>query len=389
MRGQWRIEKAPTILPSSPIAVPDARPTIAWLSNALAQERRHAVLLLDGEGAIVEWHAGAERMFGFRRETMLGRPFETLFVDTDRAHDEARWALDAARAEGSVEDDRWMRRADGGRVWVASVTSAWRDKAGRLRGFLHLSRDRTDLRSHMDLLQERLERTRELGKHQTAMIATLAHEMRQPLASLGAASRALRQDLAPEGKLRTLELIDRELLLLRTVVADVMESTRAAVGKARLQLSMVDVGALLRDGIECCQPALDARSQRAEVDAAEDLVAELDALRMRQVVVNLLGNASKFSPKGAALSLRACAEGDALVFACRDPGRGVTKELLPRLFQTFRQDAADGGGVDHGLGLGLSVVKSIVEMHRGHVAIASDGPGLGTEVTVRIPLRQA
>src|SRR4051812_13559761 len=359
------------------------------LQMALVQEQQHAIIAPDADGRIMEWAAGAQRVFGYSAEEMVGHTLERLMVEEEVARGEAAWALSAARSYGYSEEDRWSVRKDGVRVWTCSVASALRDDNGKLLGFVKIARDRTDLRAQVESLQHRLETAQGAEQHRQVVLGTLAHELRNPLGEIANAARLVRRIAAEDETVRnSVQIIERQVRFIDNLVRDLLESTRLAVGKARLHCEVVELRKLIDDAVETIQGALEAREQPLEIVAPPDTPVEVDAVRMRQVLVNLVGNASKFSPPGSRIWIKANVEAGELVLRVEDRGRGISAEMLPRIFELFTQSGAEGGRAGHGLGLGLGVVKSLVEMHGGTVQARSEGSGRGTEIIVRVPARR-
>lgn len=223
-----------------------------------------------------------------------------------------------------------------------------------------------------------------------ALCGTMAHELRNPLGRVANVAHLLRAVGAADPRLAALaDILDRQVWFIDGIVQDMLEGARMAVGKARLRYERADLTRVIADALDTCAPVLDGRTQVVEVQAPAALPLDADRVRLQQVLVNLLGNASKFSPRGSRIHVHAAVEDDHVVLTVSDPGKGITPELLPRVFDTFAQAAPHGAAAGDGLGLGLGVVRSIVEMHGGAVEAHSDGADRGTRVVVRLPLRAA
>ncbi|MGE3276604.1 MAG: ATP-binding protein [Vicinamibacterales bacterium] len=227
----------------------------------------------------------------------------------------------------------------------------------------------------------------EANRLKDEFLATLSHEMRTPLNALLGWIQLLKSDqLAPARRTRALEAIDRSARLQAQLTADLLDVSRAITGKLRLDPQDVVVGALIEGAIESLRPAADLKhlSLRLEIPAGIPPLV-LDPERLQQIVWNVLSNAIKFTPTGGAIVVGLALEDEELVFTVRDTGVGIRQEFLPFVFDRFRQ--ADGGTTrEHGgLGLGLAIVRHLVELHGGTVSASSDGPGLGATFTVRLP----
>jgi two-component system CheB/CheR fusion protein len=378
--------------PAFPIApAPRAAPRLDaeaehLLRLALAQEEDHALVVLDAHGRVVEWLAGAARIFGYECDEMMGHPLDRLFTPEDAARGEGDRALRAARTYGKVDEDRMLVRKDGLRIWVSGVTTALRDRDGGLAGFVAVARDRSDMRGHLGALQQRIEELSRRAGSPPAVLGTLAHELRNPLGQIANANHVMAMLGGGQERLAACSaVIERQVRYVEGLVRDLLETTCQAAGKSRLHCETVDLRAIVDSAIETCSVALEARSQTVEISMPQPLPIKADPVRMQQVLVNLIGNSSKFSPPGAGIWIKAHTEGSDLVLRVEDHGKGIAAELLPGIFQIFAQAGEHGDAPSGGLGLGLGVVKSIVQLHGGSVQARSDGPGAGAEFIVRIP----
>jgi two-component system CheB/CheR fusion protein len=220
------------------------------------------------------------------------------------------------------------------------------------------------------------------------VLGTLAHELRAPLGPLANSARIIHTVAADNPQATAAaDIIERQVHFIDTMVKNLLEATRAAVGKARLHCQTVDLRTVILDALETCGSALAARYQAVEVLIPDSLSVDLDPDRFQQVLVNLIGNSSKFSPPGSRIWIKSSVDGEQLVLRVEDHGKGIPPELLPRIFELFTQATEEGNG-GNGLGLGLGVVKAIVELHGGTVQAKSEGSGRGAEIIIRLPLRQ-
>jgi len=360
------------------------------LQLALVQEQEHAVILLGPDARVVSWLPGATKTFGYEAEEMLGETIERIFTAEDLRRGDAEWELRTARSYGSAEDDRWQVRKDGIRIWVSGIMTALRDADGNLAGYLKVARDRTDLKSHIETLQHRLEQASHAEGEKRIVLGTLAHELRGPLGPLMNAAQVIRMTATAAPQIQSaLEIIERQVRFIDKLVEDLLETTRVTVGKVSLHYETVELGSIVDRAIETCSAALKERDQNVVVLIPASLSIQADAMRLQQVLVNLISNSSKFSPQGNRLWVKATVDGEELVLRVEDQGKGVPSELLPRIFELFTQAAPQAESEAKGLGLGLALVKAIVEMHGGTVQARSEGAGKGTEIIVRLPLRPA
>src|SRR3982751_6253326 len=219
-------------------------------------------------------------------------------------------------------------------------------------------------------------------------LATLSHELRTPLNAILGWTAMLRQNtIEAERVPRILEIIRRNATVQAQLVSDVLDVSRMVAGKIRLTLRPMSIATAIKDAIDTVRPAAVARGVTIEHDdSGAPLVVQGDAERIQQVVWNLLSNAVKFTPQGGRVVVAAARQGRFVEITVTDTGVGLTPEFLPFVFDRFRQADQSFTRAHGGLGLGLSIVKQVVEMHGGQVSAASDGAGKGAVFTVRLPL---
>jgi PAS domain S-box-containing protein len=354
----------------------------------LDQAQDHALILLDANGAIVAWRMGAERLFGYTQQEMLGERVDRLFTPEDRARRVPHAELEIAGKVGKCEDDRWLVRKDGVRLWVAGILSRLTEADGALVGYCKLLRDRTDIKEQTENLRAQARTLDGEVQRHNVLIGTLAHELRNPLGVLSNAVGLI--DLARPGDPgldQATQLIGRQTKYLATLIDDLLENVRLKAGKVELHRTRLNLHENLADALESVGAQLQDRGQSVELVLPQTpIVLDADATRLKQVFVNLLSNASKFSERGGKIWVKAMTEGGEAVVRFEDRGRGIPAELLPGLFNLFSQAPSAAGEKREGLGLGLAIVKQYVELHGGSVQARSEGAGRGSEFIVRLPL---
>ena len=219
-------------------------------------------------------------------------------------------------------------------------------------------------------------------------LAVLSHELRTPLnAIMGWIGILQRADLGPRDRERALEVIERNARAQARLVEDLLDMSAMIRGKIRLQLERTALRPVVGEALDTARPTAEAKRVALHWHCdVDDLVVEADADRLRQVVHNLLVNAIKFTPEGGHVMTRVERRDDVVAISIEDTGVGIDPEFLPRVFERFLQGAAGGGPVARGLGLGLAIVRHLVELHGGTVEAASPGVGLGATFTVRLPV---
>ena len=358
------------------------------LRLTLEQATEHALILMDLEGTMLAWRMGAERTFGYRAQEVQGKQLEMLFTPEDNAKGIAALERETALKHGVGENDRWMVRKDGVRIFVTGVTTRLCDPSGAPVGFSKILRDRTDLRGQVDNLRNHGAALEKENRRKDMLLGTLAHELRTPLGVLSNAAQLIEVISPDQPKLHdAARLIRRQVKYLDSLVEDLLELGRVKAAKVTLEVERIDIRAIVEAALETSSASLRERRQKAEI-ILPSIELDGDPIRLRQVFVNLISNASKFSPERTRIWIKGTTEDGEAVLRVVDEGHGIPPELLPRVFDLFAQgDAPQPGRA--GMGLGLSLVKEYVELHGGAVQVRSDGPGRGSEFIVRLPLRRA
>jgi signal transduction histidine kinase len=218
-------------------------------------------------------------------------------------------------------------------------------------------------------------------------LAMLSHEMRSPLAAITIWASLLRMGKVPEERtVHAVESIERNAAILSRFIEELLDVSRIVSGKLALEVQSVDLAAVVGAALDTVRAAADAKGIRLErlIDSSDQVAG--DPTRLQQVVSNLLSNAVKFSDRGGRVLLRVVTEGSCTVISVRDVGEGIAADHLPHIFERYRQANDASARLHGGLGLGLAIVREIVELHHGTVKAESAGPGQGTTFTVTLPL---
>jgi PAS domain S-box-containing protein len=239
--------------------------------------------------------------------------------------------------------------------------------------------------------QEAEESLRDANRRKDEFLATLAHELRNPLAPIRTAAQVLRmKDLADPDLTSARDMIDRQVGQMVRLIDDLLDISRITSGKLRLRKECVDLHAVLQSAVEASRPLIDSQAHNLTVGLAPEPVhLDGDPMRLAQVFSNLLNNAAKYTEKGGHIWLTAERQGSEVVVSVRDTGIGIAAEHLPRLFEMFSQVEPAMERSHGGLGIGLALVRGLVELHGGSAVASSAGPGRGSEFTVRLPVVQA
>jgi PAS domain S-box-containing protein len=343
----------------------------------------YAIYMLDAEGVVTSWNAGAQRIKGYAREEIIGKHFSRFYPPGDVENGKPWEELAIARRVGRCEDEGWRVRKDGTRFWARTVLTALHDGQGHLRGFAKVTQDLSERRHVQDLEQA----TRNMSE----FIAVLAHELRNPLAPIRNAVHLMGKTPADDPSQKTLrELVDRQSRHLARIVDDILDIARVTRGALAVERAPVNVAEAARRAIEMTAPLVEASKHELQVELPQEpLTVRGDLHRLTQVLGNLLNNAARYTPRGGRISLSAVREQGYAVVKVRDNGIGLDAELSRRIFDMFVQGRSSleraGGG---GLGIGLALARKIAELHGGALEAHSEGKGQGAEFTLRIPLEQ-
>jgi PAS domain S-box-containing protein len=347
----------------------------------------YAIFFLDCHGRVATWNAGAERIFGYTEGEIVGQHFSRFFTPEDIQSGQPQKELKTAAETGRANDDRWMVRKGGAKLWCNGVTTALRDEEGRLRGFAKVLRDRTEPKRLEEALHQRAEELAHEARQKDDFLAVLAHELRNPLAPIRNALQVIRMgshDAALVEQMRA--MAERQVGHMTRLVDDLLDLSRISRGLIRLLMKPLDVARPVQQAVEGVQPLVRERGLTLSVSLPpEPVFVDGDPTRLQQVVGNLLTNAAKYTDPGGHILLTVRPEGTDVVLRVRDTGIGIPADMLPRIFDLFVQAERRLDRSQGGLGIGLTLVRRLVEMHGGSVTAHSDGPGKGSEFVVRLP----
>jgi len=365
-------------------------------SNAVANRLRQdvlaqmqdAVLAFDAEDHLVFMNAAAEKQYGKDASATLGRLKGEVFTEVWPEGGAAREAAaESLRVHGVFRGNLVHRNADGAQTHVETTVSALRDGDGRTTGCLYVIRDVTERVLADRALAQTAAALRDADRRKDEFLATLAHELRNPLAPIRNALHIMA--LSPEAQVKesARRIIERQLAQLVHLVDDLLDVSRISQGKVELRIELADVVEAVHDAVETSQPMIQAGKHELTLvmPPPRTLFVEADATRLCQIIANLLNNAAKYTPDGGRITVSAQRQDGFAVITVEDSGVGIPVPLLPRVFDMFAQVDRSLERSQGGLGIGLALVRQLVEMHGGQVEADSRGPGSGSKFTVRLP----
>jgi two-component system CheB/CheR fusion protein len=352
------------------------------------QAREHALIVIDSAGNIAAWGGDAEKLFGYEGSEIIGQNCDVLFTPEDIEAGAPAKERQIADAGAPAEDDRWMRRRDGSRFWATGILHALRHDNGDLLAYSKILRDRTDLKGQLEGLKREVRKLRGTDDRKNRFITTLAHELRNPLSSLGMAAEILALNPADaESRDFAIDAIKRQVEFSARLIEDLLDLTRLQKGKLRLNLVLVNVIDVIESAVTSVRSsALEKRQSLHTILDGHPVTVMADADRLQQVFVNLIQNAVKYTQEGGDIWVKLFLDGKEAAIKIEDNGVGISADLLPQIFDLFAQAETSEEFSAGGLGIGLSVVKDLVRLHGGSVQVRSDGLGRGSEFSVRLPL---
>jgi len=353
-----------------------------------------AIVAKDLNGTITAWNRGAERLFGYTAEEAIGKSI-TIVIPPDRLDEETQVLERIGRGDRIDNFETVRRRRDGSTVEISLTVSPIRNRHGEVIGASKIARDITDRRRFEAEIEAHLMNEQALrmeaeaaNRSKDLFLATLSHELRTPLNAIVGWVNILRADGRNEKDLHEgLEVIDRNAKAQVRLIEDVLDVSRIVSGTLRLNVTRCELAAVIESAVDAVLPAADAKRIRIEI-RVDPLASPgtCDQARLQQVVWNLLSNAIKFTPEGGSVTVELAREGSMARLSVSDTGQGISPTFLPHVFDRFRQADSTTRRRFGGLGLGLSIVKQLVEMHGGTVRAQSAGEGHGATFIVLLPV---
>lgn len=357
----------------------------------LEQIQDYAIFTMDANCRATSWNHGVEQVLGYSRGEFIGQDIIPLLFPPDAIENaSAAEEFKTAQREGVANDDRWMLRKGNKRFWASGTTNSIVNDRGTLVGFSKVVRDLTDRKRAQDELADLAAKLSEADRRKDEFLATLAHELRNPLAPIKNAVQLMGMYRLDDEIEELRQTMDRQTDQMVHLIDDLLDVSRISRGKIEMQNEIVDLHQVIETSVEASSSLIVENCQELRVESDADVVfINADSRRITQVISNLLTNASKYSNADCKIALSVDTQqtpgGEWAVIRVRDNGIGIAADKLNAIFQMFSQvnDTLERGAA--GLGIGLTLVKTLVELHGGEVWAESEGEGHGSLFTVRLP----
>jgi PAS domain S-box-containing protein len=344
----------------------------------------YAIFMLDPHGIVTSWNVGASRIKGYDSSEIIGSHFSRFYALEDVENGKPADELAIALEHGRVETEGWRMRKDGSRFWARVIVTALYDSNSNLRGFAKVTQDLTQ-RRHAENLEDSAKDIHEF-------IAVLAHELRNPLAPIRNAVHVMQMtgNLEPASK-KIIQIIDRQSSQLARIVDDILDISRITRGTMTITKRHIPIANIITRAVEAARPGIDSAQHTLDIDSIDStLIIDGDEIRIAQALTNILNNAARYTDRGGRISIsvssRKTGDHRSALITVRDNGRGIPPHLLNAIFGMFVQGQNKTANADSGLGVGLALARSIIELHHGTLQAKSRGQGHGSEFVIEIPL---
>ena len=353
-------------------------PDAAGHLTAIISSSDDAIVSKTLDGMIVTWNGAAERLFGFSSAEAVGRHI-SLIIPQERL-DEENYVVGRIRAGLNVEHFETVRqRKDGSLIDISLTVSPIHAADGTIVGASKIARDITE-RKELQRMAEEASRAKD------HFLAALSHELRTPLNTvLGYVQMMQSGTMSADQQAKAIDVISRNSIALARLVDDVLDTSRIVTGKMRVELQPCDLAGIVDGAVAAIRPTAESKGLRLQTSLDDNIRAQCDAVRLGQILWNLLANAVKFTPQGGSVTITARQEPHDVSIVVEDTGAGIPAQDLPLVFQRFWQGDGAGRNAAPGLGLGLALTRHLVELHGGTITVASEGPGKGARFEVRLP----
>ena len=369
----------------------DPAAAASFLGNILEASTEYSIIGEDLDGTIDLWNEGARLQYGYEPEEVIGKANVSILHTKEDLAAGLPGRMMARALEAGIFDGAVVRRRKDGTTFTARVVmTPRRDDQGIPIGFLVISNDITDeTRLNMEVMKANTDLL-EANHHKTTFLANMSHELRTPLNAILGFSELLidsTDDRFPTAtRRRFLEQIHSSGKHLLALINDILDLSKVEAGKMELRLQMVSVAAILGQVASTVEPLAAQKQIHVEFEAAQAGEVVADEGKLKQMVLNLVSNAIKFTPEAGNVTITAAQIGDRLEITIADDGIGISEEDIPRMFKEFQQVDSGVNRMQQGTGLGLALTRSFAILHGGDVRVEST-PGKGSRFTIDIPVK--
>ena len=357
----------------------------------IVESSQDSIISINFERIITSWNKAAELLYGYSADEAIGKPLTMLTLPED--FNEVLTNIDEIKHSKKVKIfDTERKHSDGRHLFLEVVMSPINDEQGEVIGISTIARDMTERKRTAEKLLDREQAARRQAEQANRLkdefLTTVSHELRTPLNAILGWSQILQtHNLDASETNKALDTITRSARAQNRLIDDLLDVSRIITGKLRLDIRAVDLPGVISAAVDAARPAAEAKNLRLQtlIDPQAELILG-DPDRLQQVVWNLLSNAVKFTPKEGRVQIRLERINSHVEIVISDTGKGIEPEFLPNVFDRFRQSDGSMTRRQGGLGLGLAIVRQLVELHGGTVSVSSAGEGQGATFTVTLPL---
>ena len=359
----------------------------ARLLASIVESSNDAIIGKSLDGIIQSWNAAAERLFGYTAEQAVGQHI-SLVIPADRLAEEEQIIANLTAGKRIEQYETERIRRDGQSILVSLTISPIKDGSGKVIGASKIVRDVTDRKRLEDNLRRLAADLSENDRRKNEFLATLAHELRNPLAPMSNMLQVVkRADGDGETLKRAHDTIERQLDQMVRLVDDLLDLNRITHDRLELRRSEVELSSVIQQAVEVARPLIDAAGHNFMIDLpAEPIYLHADRARLAQLFGNLLNNSCKYTRPNGKIKVSAERSDDEVVVTVKDDGAGIPPDKLDSIFDMFMQVDRTAERSQGGLGIGLTLVKRLAEMHGGSIEAQSAGEGQGSAFIVRLPI---
>jgi PAS domain S-box-containing protein len=354
---------------------------------SIVKSSEDAIVSKSLEGIIQSWNSSAEKLFGYSANEVIGKHI-SLIIPPDRAAEEEQIISRIRAGERVHHFDTVRQRKDGKFIHISLTVSPVMDEAGRVIGASKIAREITDRKEAEQRIYGLMAELKEVDRRKDEFLATLSHELRGPLAPIANILETLRRtpgdaQLLSEAR----DTLERQLSQLVRLVDDLIDVNRITHGKIELKKERVELSSVIQQSVEASRPLAACAGHHINITMApETIYIDGDRVRLVQIFTNLLSNACKYTEKPGHITITVKRHGSDAVVAVADTGIGIPPDKLESIFDMFSQVERTSERSQAGLGIGLTLVRRLVEMHDGTVEAQSQGLGYGSEFRIHLPI---